>query len=626
MFTSFRKHLGQAGSGDLALFYFSGHGHREQTPIPAFRKAEIDGKLGNLVCFDSICQRDTESAENTCLADKELRFLIHELSLRNSDILTIFDCCHSGDNTRNSGTVEIPANARKIATGASFPRSWEGFIFHDQINLNDLQESSLGEVIPEGNHIQLAACRDVELAWEFNGIGAFTSTLLDTLYSHRGRIRYHELHTRVLNRMRERGQEQQTPQIYVRTDNPMDRYRLFLTHETDQHPISTAVIHNEHEDEWRMDLGALHGVPTTTQPPNVDVAIYPIGNPSQLRKVSTKKVMPSQSTLNIAPNELDSNEVWRARVTGLAISPLAVFVKGESEYAKLAKVGLIERIGRTETPPVEIVNSENEADLALNVEAGLLTITRPHSSNPIIASLRFNEDGNAQAGLDYLLLDLRQIVQWNFLRDLEHRPTFPGSISKNAPGHPPVELRIFQSIFQNDEEIEKSCDLSKGIVQSELTHDFHTGRRAGDSAEIACSKIRMELENHSDRQLFCCLLYLSQEFGVSFPFFQQHQFWLLPGQQVDFKQFGNEDHLYGTLPNYVIESEWDGVHDYAKLIMSETQFEAETLAMDDLPEPGVKHRGAFGKKDREIDLPRSYWATQTVELFTRNPYLHERLP
>src|SRR5688572_23449874 len=48
----FRSHLGQARSGDVALFQFCGHGARWASSA-AFRGLSPDGKDEGLVCYDS---------------------------------------------------------------------------------------------------------------------------------------------------------------------------------------------------------------------------------------------------------------------------------------------------------------------------------------------------------------------------------------------------------------------------------------------------------------------------------------------------------------------------------------------------------------------------------------------
>jgi uncharacterized caspase-like protein len=46
----FRRHLCQAGSDDVALFYYSGHGSQEESP-PEFWHLEPDRFNETLVCY-----------------------------------------------------------------------------------------------------------------------------------------------------------------------------------------------------------------------------------------------------------------------------------------------------------------------------------------------------------------------------------------------------------------------------------------------------------------------------------------------------------------------------------------------------------------------------------------------
>ncbi len=70
---AFRGHLGQAKKGDIALFYYSGHGSQEQAP-EEFWKIEPDHLDETLVCYDS---RNPGSWD---LADKEIAKLIGEVA------------------------------------------------------------------------------------------------------------------------------------------------------------------------------------------------------------------------------------------------------------------------------------------------------------------------------------------------------------------------------------------------------------------------------------------------------------------------------------------------------------------------------------------------------------------
>ncbi|MBP9078481.1 MAG: caspase family protein, partial [Haliscomenobacter sp.] len=187
----FEDHLAKAGPEDIALFYYAGHGAQEKAD-PAIWRFEPDGKLEGLVCYDSI----PSTGQNfNLLVDKELRFMIHRLAHGTPQkprkdaphVVMIFDCCHSGDNTRNvyiakeSRAVRerkfkpMPAQAGQPRMGAILPpRKWDQFLFAKDIKLADLKSKPLPEVMPEGRHVQLAACQSDESAYESGGSGVFS--------------------------------------------------------------------------------------------------------------------------------------------------------------------------------------------------------------------------------------------------------------------------------------------------------------------------------------------------------------------------------------------------------------------------------------------------------------------
>ncbi len=201
---AFREHLCQAGSNDVALFYYSGHGSQEQTP-PEFWHLEPDKWDETLVCYDS------RQPDGWDLADKELAKLIDEVAKKNPHITIILDCCHSGSGTRDplqeTAVRRVPPDKR--------PRPIDTFIF-SPAEVQELTASSVSRdgkpISPDdkpsgwnfarGRHILLAACRDSEEASEYddrkNGQrrGAFCYFLIETLKQAKGSLTYRDLFKR----------------------------------------------------------------------------------------------------------------------------------------------------------------------------------------------------------------------------------------------------------------------------------------------------------------------------------------------------------------------------------------------------------------------------------------------
>ena len=279
------------------------------------------------------------------------------------------------------------------------------------------------------------------------------------------------------------------------------------------------------------------------------------------------------------------------------------------------------KIADSDIPYANLVEDESHADYSIRAEDGLFITTKPGDSRAIVLPIEYrNESGLIKDKVDIVYADLIQMAKWTFLRNLEHRPAFTGTINGSETDQLPVELKVIQAVFEDGEEIEVEHDVSRGAVSIDMTHDLETSAPISKTTKKPCSKMRLELTNRSDKPLYCSLLYMTQEFGVNAPLFPQKEFWLRDGDTNQSIRPGGKPYLLGTLANYIREDRWSGVTDFLKLIVSETQFDAGTLAMDDLPAPRgsvASERGAWDAQP-DPELPRSYWSTHTVELFTAN--------
>jgi hypothetical protein len=123
----FRKHLCNAQAGDIAFFYYSGHGSQEQAPAE-FWHLEPDRLNETLVCYDSRLEGGWD------LADKELAKLIAEVSAKSPHTSIILDCCHSGSGTRNP----FQETAFRLASTDKRVRPIDSFIF----KLEELEQLS----------------------------------------------------------------------------------------------------------------------------------------------------------------------------------------------------------------------------------------------------------------------------------------------------------------------------------------------------------------------------------------------------------------------------------------------------------------------------------------------------
>src|SRR5271166_76696 len=188
----FRQDLRRAKAGDLALFYYSGHGSQQKSP-PEFWHLEPDRLDETLVCHDS---RQLGSWD---LADKELAQLIAEVAAGGAPVVVILDCCNSGSGTRaadDAGIRRVPLDGRERPMETFL----NGLIIPATRSAEAEKEAGWIE-LPQGRHILLAACRSDEEAKEYalGGIprGVFSYFLGETLAQSGGGISYRELFKRV---------------------------------------------------------------------------------------------------------------------------------------------------------------------------------------------------------------------------------------------------------------------------------------------------------------------------------------------------------------------------------------------------------------------------------------------
>ena len=667
----FREHLGKAKKGDTAMFYFSGHGIREETVIPAFKATELDGKIGALFCHDSELG-NINHTEGTFLADKELRYLIGKLADQHPHIVVLADCCHSGDNTRNILNVdEQPkGKSRQIIKEAASNRAWEGFFFHKEIGEANAQllltkKHTLDKVIPQGNHIQMAACREFEEAYEEGGSGNFTRALIDIINSHQGDITYQELQSRIRNRMRVKSPDParpdykvQIPQIYVCSDDSNDKYKNFLTGNQHDKPVDAAVIFNESEKKWRINLGVIQAVPTDRK---TQVEVFPKGiDPDKEKgKLIKAETLVSEvhagHTLLAFPDgkEPAQGTAWMGRIRGLAIKPLNVFVSGDQDAVgkMLAFMGKAEQQGGSQY--VIQCQTEDMADYVIRTQHGHYAITEPQDQRAIVEQIPVSESAP-----EVVYAFLVHIAKWAFLRDLEHDPESGGGSNGSLAQSTlkkPVELKVFQQLPDGSE---IQLDVDRGKLEIDMTQDLTA---MGENDEEPNTTIRMEITNHVDKELFCALIYQDHMYGISKVMLapaeslegltpedtapdKKERFevtlgkgetvsWILPAERDgnDVYPATNELPLY--FKAFLIRDQWESFTEYVKLVVS-AEINPPDLDLDQegLPEPKLLGSAKSGsrsikrKKKPETQpykLPENYWSVKTLELNVINPHIKQ---
>ncbi|MFI2712204.1 caspase domain-containing protein [Micromonospora sp. NPDC018662] len=228
-----RGHLGEAGPGDTALFWFSGHG--SCAPVPAeLWHLEPNGEMQTLVCHDSRSDGVPE------LYDKELSLILGEIAATGCHLVVVLDSCHSQSATRNPRRSLPPVKEAPLIEAL-------------------LPELLRAAARPPMEYVVLTACRSFEAAietWvEGRPHGLFTWSLIGAMRRLGPSATYRELLAAARCEV-ERYVYQQVPQLEPVTAGVVDQ--PFLGGHIS--PAATGMRMRRVRHDWEIDVGSCHGL------------------------------------------------------------------------------------------------------------------------------------------------------------------------------------------------------------------------------------------------------------------------------------------------------------------------------------------------------------------------------
>lgn len=643
----FLTHLTRATPADTVLFYYSGHGTQEEAD-PALWAAETDGKLECLVCYN----KDAVNPWDYLLADKELRYLIGKVSQTGAHVVVVADCCHSGDNTRGVD-LTVEALSRKdvvpekqvVVLERRLPnvapqRPYEAFCFGEAVSASMLQQQGVELALPQGRHIQMAACQSDELAKEVNGEGVFTKNLLAVLNATYGQVSYQDLHSRILQYMRF-GFTQQ-PRVYVPGEETSALLNGgFLNQPIDRSALTASASYNKTKG-WLLDVGAIQGV---GQQPNPVILLHdpvaPTSYPVTVNQIGTDYTLLTLSD-DVRPL-LNKDLVYRATVSGLGTKAIRLHVVNHGGPASELPDLLQQLTTRSQSATAGggsetfFVFDENEttADYTLHLRNGLYYITRPADENrPLIRPVEVDyppeqvpplpkdqrrqelEKAFAQA-VETLKADLHHLSQWQYLHDL----TNPGAAE-------PV-LNIEYTLG----EATSIPDTATPVPVTKAHSDPIPVQFVKTAEGVWKTTLAIGLTNPTQQTLYCTALYLSRSFQ-SYPGFMESNYPLEAGKSVHLglasqtSPTGRKTTLTTSLDEVVRQYNWPAYTESFKLLVTTEPLTPKTLAfltLDGLPSPPTlkkrdrdgAFRDGFEVDDEVVELPK--WSTQTVNLQLINP-------
>jgi lysophospholipase L1-like esterase len=584
----FQDHLGKAEKNDTVLFYFSGHGTQEFADKSVFQ-SETDGRLESIACYYNDSQADF------LLSDKELRWLIYRLSLKGPHIVTIFDCCHSGDNTRNGYLLkESFGKVVEKRVPFVFPqRNWEQFIFSKYLNKDVFLQSGEYFALPEGKHYHFSACESDESAIEISGEAVFTKVLLNVLNNSGGDITYHSLGSRIRQYMR--NVYEQKPKVYVANSEPNDMFRNFLNKPLRENKnIYGEVTFNENTG-WQLNLGAINGISKNTP----ELTIFDPENSSRNVQGAIHSVNIDSSAL-IIKDDLDKNKVYKANIEGLTGETLRIhFAPNEAELTDQLKI--FEQIFKKDSKPSVIAeNNEQKAQYVLRYLNGKYYLTYPNDSyRPLVKPILAND----KEAVSKLLSDLNHIANWESLKNLSNQDPVTVLSSDDLKVDISTGMQPTQSkTIKNNDSIDIKYELKGGKWTSSIS---------------------IRLTNNSGRNLYCCAIYMPSNFASVTTGLNPPVKMIGPNESVEIKYNDNAIINIGiskTMKWY----NWKEQKDYFKFIISTENFDSTLLNCKNLDNPDIPldtiKRHLITEETTEISTTnRSGWFTKQIEIVLKNP-------
>lgn len=581
--SAFTTHLGAAGEGDVALFWFSGHGSQE--PVPAeLAHLEPSGFQQTLLCADS------RTGGVPDLADKDLNALIGRVAARGAHVVVVTDCCHSGGNTRDADGTERgtdPAAAAPPLAG-----------FTSEVRALARDTGALPVPVP---HVALAACRSAEKARErpVDGRvrGVFTASLLAALARLGTDVTYRDLLVAARCRV-ENHANQQVPQLYP-TDVGGLADRRFLGGRVVR--PTTAFVLRCVRGTWEVDAGRCHGIP---QPVPGDPVLFSVPGAGVVR---VTEVRPDRSLVEPVGWEPHVERQYPVVLATFPLPPATVVLDGGPDDATALR--RVHRALATAGPdggPSPLVRPATDRTQAMGLQ--LRVAAAPGGGYRVLrgdgtpAAADVADETAADARI--VVAQLEHIARWTHIKDLDN------------PASPLAELIRVEVVAAGPGDTLVAWERpalvpdENGAIRLHYVH----GRPP---------QVFVRLHNLSGRPLYAVLLDLTDRYRVTPALF--------PGGMVR----GRAAALDGrpmpvSLPkDRAVPGE---VRDWLKLIVADEEFASAAFTMPPLGEPVDRSARAFrarGFVDRlglratsrdfgdEVDVTAAGdWATVIVPVLT----------
>ena len=469
-------HFSPAKDKDICLLYYSGHGSRVGAD-PAFWHEEPDRMHESIVCFDSRLPGGRD------LLDKELSYLIWKVTQgKDLHFTAIFDCCHSGTNTRDAGIKARMAEPNLRATSLE---RYLGFEHYRQLGQGLNREYTP----PRGRHVHFAAAKASETAKELRiegqTRGIFTYTLIQLLEEWQGTPTYDELLHSLKNRIAAQVDEQ-TPQLDATTRS--DVMSLFLNGGMSHQSPRLTVDWDSRKNAWTVNAGSIHGLtanpPTLLQIENSDVSL------------EVTSVEPGTATLKTS-DQLDKRKNYRAWIQTLPARKLAVAIDPESDAEGVLQ---LEKARKSlEFAQLDWKKDPADAQYLIRALEGSYRLTKPGSDRPVFRRVK---DFTENSALEFLS-EVETVAKWH------HTSTIANPRSNISDQDIEIELFILQEAGSHYQDDQAPADkIPNWRTENIFRYDYINGQWQPPA-------FRLRVTNRGKRAYHLSALYLGDDFSVS---------------------------------------------------------------------------------------------------------------
>jgi hypothetical protein len=564
----FEEHLGRAGRGDTALFWFAGHGSQQPVP-PRYAHLEPSGLMQTVLCADS---RDPGGRD---LADKEIRVLVSRLAERGAHVALVMDCCHAESSSRLAGggfdTVRAAAPRGDPPAGGLLPE------LADRLDAAESLKRTEGA---GPDHVNLSACRHYQRARELpldEVRGVFSLAL--TVHLHRasraGSVpTYRELLTAARCYVENLRPDQQ-PVLYP-DSSPADLAdRPFLGGQAVPRPAPLTL---SWRGGWEIDAGSCHGIAVAAERGETRVAVAERG---PLREARVVEVRPDRSGVVPIGWQPDLSRQYPVIVSAVAL-PAAIAVPTVAGEGDRAAVDLFAAAARTAGPGggpsahVRMAEAGGPPGSCWQLEVravqpGAVRLLDPERGGPAAHDLPCSNPREAAAAFAVA----EHLACWRRIRALEN----PASELAGTIG-----FELLRAPAGTRRDPGDGVPLRPG-PDGAIALDY-TWNGAGWEAP----RVFLRLRNTGGRRLYCVLLDLTDRYEIATGLFDGD--WIGPGRTA-FVHDGTAIRM--RLPGGLPVAPGARATDWFKVLISPEPVSAQPFRMRPAGEPGAaRTRGTPG--------------------------------